>query len=93
GQWGHMSVGTLVLLLNATLLWLYSASCHTCRHTMGGRLKNFSKHPIRYKAWTVISKLNHYHPNFAWVSLFGVAFTDFYVRQVASGAITNYYFF
>ena len=47
GQWGHMSVGTLVLLLNATLLWLYSASCHTCRHTIGGRLKNFSKHPVR----------------------------------------------
>jgi hypothetical protein len=93
GQWGHMSVGTLVLLLNATLLWLYSASCHTCRHTIGGRLKNFSKHPVRYKAWTIVSRLNHYHPNFAWVSLFGVAFTDFYVRQVASGAITNYYFF
>jgi hypothetical protein len=37
--------------------------------------------------------LNHYHPNFAWVSLIGVAFADFYVRQVASGAITNYYFF
>ena len=93
GQWGHMSVGTLVLLLNATLLWLYSASCHTCRHTIGGRLKNFSKHPVRYKAWTVVSKLNHYHPNFAWVSLFGVALTDLYVRQVASGAITNFYFF
>jgi hypothetical protein len=93
GEWGHMSVGTLVLLLNATLLWLYSASCHTCRHTIGGRLKNFSKHPIRYKAWGIVSTLNHYHPNFAWVSLFGVAFTDFYVRQVASGAITNYYFF
>jgi hypothetical protein len=93
GEWGHMSVGTLVLLLNATLLWLYSASCHTCRHTIGGRLKNFSKHPVRYKAWTIVSRLNHYHPNFAWVSLFGVAFTDLYVRQVASGAITNYYFF
>jgi len=54
---------------------------------------SFSKHPARYKAWTIVSRLNHYHPNFAWVSLFGVAFTDFYVRQVASGAITNYYFF
>ena len=93
GQWGHMSVGTLVLVLNATLLWLYSASCHTCRHTIGGRLRNFSKHPVRYKAWSIVSRLNHYHPNFAWVSLFGVAFADFYVRQVASGAITNYYFF
>jgi hypothetical protein len=92
-HWGHMSVGTLVLLLNATLLWLYSASCHTCRHTIGGRLKHFSKHPLRYKAWTVVSKLNHYHPNFAWVSLFGVAFADFYVRLVASGTISNFYFF
>jgi hypothetical protein len=88
-----VSVGSLVLLLNATLLWLYSASCHTCRHTIGGRLKHFSKHPARYKAWTIVSRLNHYHPNFAWVSLLWVAFTDFYVRQVSSGAITNFYFF
>ena len=93
GEWGHMSVGTLVLVANATFLWLYSASCHTCRHTIGGRLRNFSKHPIRYKAWSIVSTLNHYHPNFAWVSLIGVAFADFYVRQVATGAITDWYFF
>lgn len=93
GEWGHMSVGTLVLVANATFLWLYSASCHTCRHTIGGRLRNFSKHPVRYKAWTIVSKLNHYHPNFAWVSLIGVAFADFYVRLVASGTITDWYFF
>jgi hypothetical protein len=93
GEWGHMSVGTLVLLLNATLLWLYSASCHTCRHTIGGRLRHFSKHPIRYKLWGWVSVLNHRHPVYAWISLFGVALTDFYVRLVASGTITNYYFF
>ena len=93
GQWGHMSVGTLVLLLNATLLWGYSASCHTCRHTIGGRLKHFSKHPLRYKLWTRVSILNHYHQQFAWVSLMGVAFADIYVRAVASGAWTNFYFF
>ncbi len=93
GQWGHMSVGTLVLLANATLLWLYSASCHTCRHTIGGRLKHFSKHPLRYKLWTWVSILNHKHANFAWVSLFGVALADVYVRFVAAGSITNFYFF
>jgi hypothetical protein len=92
-QWGHMSVGTLVLLANATFLWFYSLSCHTCRHTVGGRLRNFSKHPIRYKAWTLVSKLNHYHQNFAWVSLIGVALADVYVREVATHAITNWYFF
>lgn len=93
GQWGHMSVGTLVLLTNATLLWLYSASCHTCRHTIGGRLKHFSKHPVRYKLWTWVSILNHKHANFAWISLFGVALADVYVRFVAAGSITNFYFF
>jgi hypothetical protein len=49
GEWGHMSVGSLVLVLSSTLLWFYSLSCHTCRHTVGGRLKHFSAHPIRYK--------------------------------------------
>ncbi len=27
-----MGLGTLVLLVNAALLWLYSLSCHACRH-------------------------------------------------------------
>ncbi len=93
GEWGHMSVGTLILLLNAAMLWLYSASCHTCRHTIGGRLRNFSKHPLRYKMWTWVSALNERHPVYAWISLIVVALTDFYVRLVASGSITNYYFF
>jgi hypothetical protein len=93
GQWGHMSVGSLVLLVSSTLLWFYSLSCHTCRHTIGGRLKHFSKHPVRYKAWTWVSALNHKHQQFAWYSLAGVAFADIYVRQVASGAWTNFYFF
>ena len=89
GEWGHMTVGTLVLLMNAILLWGYSLSCHSCRHTVGGRLRNFSKHPLRYKMWTWVSKLNEKHQNFAWVSLFGVAFTDFYVRLVASKTIMD----
>ncbi len=31
GQWGHMGFGTLVLVVNAALLWLYSLGCHSCR--------------------------------------------------------------
>ena len=93
GQWFHMSVGTLILCLNAVTLWLYSLSCHSCRHAFGGRLKHFSKHPLRYKMWTRISLLNNHHMRFAWISLIVVAGTDFYVREVASGAITNFYFF
>jgi hypothetical protein len=93
---GHsfgMGLGTLILLVNATLLWLYTLSCHSCRHLVGGRINHFSKHPVRYKLWTWASKLNSKHMVFAWISLFGVAITDFYVRLVASGAITDPRFF
>jgi len=93
GQWGHMGLGTLVLLVNASLLWLYSLSCHACRHITGGRLRHFSKHPVRYRAWTLVSKLNTRHMEFAWISLAWVLVTDLYIRLVASGAITDPRFF
>jgi len=93
GAWGHLSVGTLVLLLNATTLWLYSLSCHSCRHAIGGRLTHFSRHPLRYKAWTFVSRLNTRHARYAWISLFVVALTDLYVREVATGAISDLRFF
>jgi len=82
-------LGTAVLILNAVLLWLYSLSCHSCRHIMGGRLNHFSKHPVRYRFWTWVSKLNHHHMKFAWVSLVGVALTDAYVWAVAGGLFSD----
>jgi len=93
GQWGHMGLGTLILIINAALLWLYSLSCHACRHAFGGRLKHFSKHPARYWMWTQISKLNGRHMQIAWVSLYWVLLADLYIRLVASGAITDPRFF
>jgi len=93
GQWGHMGLGTVVLLVNAALLWTYSLSCHSCRHAVGGRLKHFSRHPLRYRAWTLVSRLNGRHPMFAWLSLFGVALADLYVRLLATGTITDIRFF
>jgi hypothetical protein len=89
GNWGHLGLGTLILLANAILLWVYSLSCHSCRHVVGGRINHFSKHPLRYWAWTQVSRLNASHMLFAWVSLFSVAFADFYVRLLASGAFTD----
>jgi hypothetical protein len=93
GQWGHMGLGTLVLIANAALLWLYSLSCHACRHVTGGRLKHFSKHPVRYKAWTLVSRLNNKHMQLAWISLGFVCFTDLYIRLVASGVFADPRFF
>jgi hypothetical protein len=93
GAWGHMGLGTLVLLANAALLWLYSLSCHSCRHIVGGRLNSFSRHPLRYRFWTVVSRLNAHHMTFAWVSLVGVAFADFYVLLLATDTISDLRFF
>lgn len=81
-----VSVGTLVLVANATLLWLYSLSCHAGRHLCGGNVRSFSKHPVRYRIWKVFTPLNMKHMQIAWASLVVVALSDLYVRLVASGA-------
>lgn len=93
GHWGHMGLGTVVLIINAITLWTYSLSCHACRHAVGGRIKHFSKHPLRYRMWSMVSKMNPYHMQFAWISLVWVALTDLYIRLVASGVITDPRFF
>ncbi len=84
-----VGVGNLVLLANVALLWCYTASCHSCRHVMGGRLTHFSKHPVRYWFWTRISALNTRHMFFAWITLASLILTDLYVTLVARGAITD----
>ncbi len=87
-----VSVGTLVLLANTTLLALYTFSCHSLRHLIGGNMDCFScvaMGDARYKAWKTVSSLNKHHMAFAWVSLFGVGLADFYVWMVASGTITD----
>jgi hypothetical protein len=84
---GYVGLGSFVLLINACLLWAYSLSCHSCRHIVGGRLKHFSKHPLRFKFWGFVSKLNAKHMQLAWASLIFVALTDVYVRLAASGTL------
>ena len=92
-EWGHMGLGTLIMLVNVILIWLYTLSCHSCRHVVGGRLRHFSKHPIRYRAWTLVSKLNLDHAQYAWVSLFSVALTDLYIYLLATGQFDDPRFF
>ncbi|WP_156725873.1 hypothetical protein [Streptomyces apocyni] len=88
-EWGHMGLGTLVFLVNIVLIWLYTLSCHSCRHIMGGRLKHFSQHPVRYRLWGWVGTLNNRHMLLAWASLISVALADFYVYLLASGAFSD----
>ena len=74
GSFG-VKVGSIIWLVNVTLLTLYTVSCHSMRHLIGGyrdcytcvRGGNASR-----KAYDGISKLNLRHPLWAWLSL-GVA--------------------
>jgi len=87
----HVGVGSLVLLANPTLLSLYTFGCHSFRHLVGGGMNTYpgTLGALRYRAWKLVSWANERHMQFAWVSLFGVALTDFYIRCVASGAISD----
>jgi len=84
-----VGIGTLVLLVNAFLLSLYSFSCHSCRHLCGGSLNTFSQAPARYGIWRVVSRLNEHHMLCAWISLIWVALADLYVRLLSMGVITD----
>jgi hypothetical protein len=92
-EWGHMGLGTVLMVANVVLIWLYTLSCHSCRHITGGRLRHFSKHPVRYKAWTFVSKLNASHAKYAWYSLFSVALVDLYIFLLAANVFDDPRFF
>jgi hypothetical protein len=82
------SLGTLVLAANTLLLSMYTFSCHSLRHLVGGNVDCFScvaLGQVRYKLWRGASMLNQNHMFWAWTSLFMVGFADFYVWMVASG--------
>ena len=85
---GPHGLGTLVFLVNIVLIWAYTLSCHSCRHIVGGRLKHFSRHPVRYRLWSWVGRLNARHALLAWASLISVALADFYVYLVASAHST-----
>jgi hypothetical protein len=91
GKFG-IGVGTVVLLVNVTMLSIYTLSCHSLRHLVGGKLDCFSCATFgkpRHGAWRGITALNEHHMLFAWISLFGVGLADLYIRLVSSGAIQD----
>jgi hypothetical protein len=84
-----IGLGTLIMVANVLLLWAYTASCHSCRSIMGGRLNHFSRHPVRYWLWMQISTLNKWHMNLALVTLVSLVVTDAYIGLVAAGHLSD----
>jgi hypothetical protein len=80
-----IGVGSLVLTMNVVLLSGYTLGCHSLRHLVGGYLDRMAGRPVRRTTYACVSCLNRGHMNWAWASLFWVAFTDVYVRLCAMG--------
>lgn len=88
-----LGVGSLVLLLNVTLLSSYTLGCHSLRHLIGGRKDELGGNAAALKCYSCVSTLNRRHMNWAWTSLFGVMFADLYVRMCSMGVWTDFRFF
>lgn len=78
-------LGNVIMVVNVVLLWAYTLSCHSCRSVIGGRLRHFSKHPVRHWLWVQVSKLNERHMLLAWLTLGTLVLTDAYIALVAAG--------
>lgn len=84
-----VGLGTLIMSTNVALLALYTFGCHSCRYWAGGYVDRFHRAPIRYRLWSAVNRLNTRHGLFAWLSLFSVALTDFYIRLLSVGFISD----
>jgi hypothetical protein len=87
---GHFGVGlgSIIETVCIALLTLYTFSCHSLRHLVGGGLDCFSCAVAggpRRRAWGVASILNEHHMAWAWWSLFFVCLADFYIRMCSMG--------
>jgi hypothetical protein len=80
-----VGIGTLVLALNIALLASYTFGCHSLRHIVGGYLDRMAGRPVRQTMYRCVGCFNRWHMRWAWMSLFGVAFADLYVRLCSMG--------
>jgi hypothetical protein len=94
-----VGLGTVIMLINIVLLTGFTFGCNSMRHLVGGRLNCFScpmhngqaepKLRTGYRLWRWASWFNLKHMQWAWVSLFSVGFTDFYIMMCARGIWTD----
>jgi len=84
-----VGMGTVIFFVDTLMLTLYVFSCHAWRHFIGGGLNRMSNAPLRTRLWSWMTVLNARHGLYFWISLITVGLADFYVRLVASGAITD----
>ena len=84
-----IGLGTIIMAVNVTLIAGYTLGCHSLRHLVGGRIDQLSRVPVREQCYNCVSALNRRHMPWAWMSLFSVGFTDFYIRMCSMGIWTD----
>ncbi len=92
GQFG-IGVGTVIMLINATLIAAYTFGCHSFRHLIGGGddcMSSCGESSPKLAAWKRATWFNVRHMNFAWASLLWVMVTDLYIRLASMGIITDF---
>jgi hypothetical protein len=88
----YLGLGTLIMVVNVVLLAGYTFSCHSFRHMVGGNVDCFSCVRFgaqRHGAWKAVTRINIFHPTWAWVSLFSVWAVDLYIRMLHAGWFTD----
>ncbi len=82
------SLGSIIILVNALLLTLWTISCHAFRHLIGGYTDCYSCYAhggARKKLYNGQSRLNVFHEQFAFISLLFVVAVDLYIRALIAG--------
>jgi hypothetical protein len=88
----RLGLGSILFLVNVTLLTGYSLSCHSLRHIVGGKVDCFSctrNRQVRHGLWQRLTSLNAHHMAWAWASLISVTLADVYVRLMALGVLVD----
>lgn len=83
-----LRLGSLLIIINAIFLTLWTLSCHAFRHLTGGHVDCFSCKAAgnaRKKFFNGQSALNRYHEQFAFISLIIVIGVDLYIRGLMAG--------
>ena len=93
----HFGVGfgSLVFLINAILLSLYTFSCHSWRHLIGGGVDCYSCSALtrtKHGVWQKVSFLNERHGTWAMTSLCSVLLADMYVYFITHQQVTDLIF-
>ena len=87
-----LSLGTIILTINAVAVTAYTFSCHSVRHLIGG-YKDCVNCPANNKKKNSLyrfqSKLNGHHEQIAWTSLIMFVFVDLFIRGIIAGIVPN----